>query len=450
MIYNQSKYNLHWAIKSLNELGEFRRGRSRHRPRNDKKLYENGIYPLVQTGEISAANLYVKKHSSFYNDFGLKQSKLWPTNTLCITIAANIAETALLGYPMCFPDSIVGFNAFPDESTELFMHYVFTFIKKAIQNSASGSIQDNINIDYLTSLKFRIPGKKYQDKISLILSSLDSKIELNNLINVELETMAKTIYDYWFVQFDFPDKKGKPYKSSGGKMIWNEELKREVPEGWEVKSLGDVESNIITGRTPATSNEDYFGGSIPFICIGDVRGNMHIINTEITLTQLGAESQNNKFIPKGAICVTCIASPGLVGFATRDSQTNQQLNSIVCQESDNRYYLYFYLTVYFKYSSAKTGNTFANMNKSDFSSIQVLKPKKEILTHFSNSLESTIEKILNNSIESQQLSELRDWLLPMLMNGQVSVGTAYEQVEEVLGMVAEGEMHYNNSIKGTN
>ena len=437
MIYNQSKYNMHWALKSLDELGEFRRGRSKHRPRNDRKLFENGAYPLVQTGEISAANLYVKNHFSSYNDFGLKQSKIWPKNTLCITIAANIAETALLGYPMCFPDSIVGFNAFPKESTELFMHYVFTFIKKAIQNSASGSIQDNINIDYLTSLKFRIPDKKYQDKISHILSALDAKIELNNRINAELEAMAKTIYDYWFVQFDFPDENSKPYKSSGGKMVWNEELKREVPEGWEIKRLGDVESNIITGRTPATSNADYFGGSIPFICIGDVRGNMHIINTEITLTQEGAETQNKKFIPKGAICVTCIASPGLVGFATKDSQTNQQLNSIVCEESENKYYLYFYLTDYFKYSSAKTGNTFANMNKSDFSSIQVLKPKKEILTHFSNTLDSTIEKILNNSKENQQLSHLRDWLLPMLMNGQVSVGKAYEQVEEVLGMVAE-------------
>ncbi|KXK45187.1 MAG: Type I restriction modification DNA specificity domain protein [Bacteroidetes bacterium OLB10] len=157
MIYNDSKYNSDWAIKPLNKLGEFNRGKSKHRPRNDKRLFDNGTYPLVQTGEISAANLYIRSHSAAYNDFGLKQSKLWPENTLCITIAANIAETALLGYPMCFPDSIVGFNAYPEESSELFMHYVFTYIKRAIQNSASGSIQDNINIDYLTSFKFSNP-----------------------------------------------------------------------------------------------------------------------------------------------------------------------------------------------------------------------------------------------------------------------------------------------------
>lgn len=202
MRLNTSKYNEHWHDKTLNELGNFHRGKSRHRPRNDIALFENGIYPLVQTGEIKAANLYVTRHCNTYNDFGLSQSKLWPKHTLCITIAANIAETALLGYPMCFPDSVVGFNAYPEESSELFMHYVFTYIRRAIQNSASGSIQDNINIDYLTGLKFKIPLKEYQDKITAVLSGFDKKIELNNQINSELERMAKTLHDYWFEQFE--------------------------------------------------------------------------------------------------------------------------------------------------------------------------------------------------------------------------------------------------------
>ena len=157
MIFNHSKYNNHWTTVQLSDLGEFRRGKSKHRPRNDKKLFENGSYPLVQTGEIKGANLYINNHSVTYNEFGLQQSKLWDKNTLCITIAANIAETAILGYPMCFTDSIVGFNSFKNKSTELFVHYVFTYIKRAIQNAASGSIQDNINIDFLTKLKFKIP-----------------------------------------------------------------------------------------------------------------------------------------------------------------------------------------------------------------------------------------------------------------------------------------------------
>lgn len=186
MIYNESKYNQHWNTKKLSNLGEFSRGKSKHRPRNDEKLFEGGGYPLVQTGEIKDANLYITHHEKEYGEFGLKQSKMWEAETLCITIAANIAETALLSYPMCFPDSIVGFQAYKDISSEKFMYYVFNFIKHSIQNSATGSTQDNINIDYLTSLEFKIPSKKVQDEIVSILSSIDKKIILNNTINDNL------------------------------------------------------------------------------------------------------------------------------------------------------------------------------------------------------------------------------------------------------------------------
>ena len=250
-----------WEITSLSELGTFSRGKSKHRPRNDAKLFEGGTYPLVQTGDVKAANLYITKNDSYYNDFGLKQSKLWPAGTLCITIAANIAETAILSYPMCFPDSIVGFNANPEKSSELFVYYFFEYIKKEIQKSASGSIQDNINIDYLSKMRIKVPEKDYQDKIVEVLSSIDKKILLNNQINQELEDMAKTLYDYWFVQFDFPDQNGKPYKSSGGKMVYNPELKREIPEGWGVDSLWNI-ANFYNGLAmqkyrPDTNEDDY-------------------------------------------------------------------------------------------------------------------------------------------------------------------------------------------------
>ena len=198
MIYNESKYNRQWETKKLSELGVFARGKSKHRPRNDERLFEGGGYPLVQTGEIKDANLYIRHHEQEYGDFGLKQSKLWNTGTLCITIAANIAETAILAYPMCFPDSIVGFSANHEKSSEKFMYYIFEYIKKSIQNAATGSIQDNINIDYLTSLDFKVPSKKYQDEMVMLLSAIDEKILLNSEINDNLEQQAKLIYDYWY------------------------------------------------------------------------------------------------------------------------------------------------------------------------------------------------------------------------------------------------------------
>jgi len=262
-----------------------------------------------------------------------------------------------------------------------------------------------------------------QQKIANVLSILDAKIELNNRINVELETMAKTLYDYWFVQFNFPDEQGKPYKSSGGKMVWNKELKRDIPAGWVDKKLEDIENNIVTGKTPPTNNNDFFDGGVPFITIGDIRGNMHITNTQIKLSEKGAEFQKNKYIPKGAICVSCIASPGLIGFTSELSQTNQQINSIVCKKDVDRYYLYFALADYFKFAGGvKIGNTFANMNKGDFSSINLIYPTNPlILEQFSKIIKPIVSKTLNNSLEINTLSKLRDWLLPMLMNGQIKV-----------------------------
>ena len=186
MIYNEGKYNQHWQTKKLSDLGTFSRGVSKHRPRNDERLFEGGGYPLVQTGEIKNANLYVTQHTQEYGEFGLKQSKLWDKDTLCITIAANIAETAILSYPMCFPDSVVGFTADKMQSSELFMYYVFDYIRHAIQNAASGSIQDNINIDYLTQLDFKVPSKEYQDLIVGLLSNIDKKIISNEKINDNL------------------------------------------------------------------------------------------------------------------------------------------------------------------------------------------------------------------------------------------------------------------------
>ncbi|TVZ47470.1 restriction endonuclease subunit S [Olleya sp. Hel_I_94] len=298
-------------------------------------------------------------------------------------------------------------------------------------------------------IPIKLPNLSTQKHIAKVLSDLDAKIEVNNKINQELEAMAKTLYDYWFVQFDFPDANGKPYKSSGGNMVFNEALKREIPEGWEVKNLESVESNIVTGKTPSTKKDEFYNGEIPFITIGDIRGNMHITETEQTLSELGGNQNPNKFLPKGSICVTCIASPGLVGFVTKDSQTNQQINSIICKNHEIRYYLYFYLKDYFKFAKASSGSTFSNMNKGDFSAIKTIKPTEEILNNFSHQIEASINKILINQLENQKLSELRDWLLPMLMNGQVTVASlrGTKQSHDVnsdatLGMVAEDNAKY--------
>lgn len=260
-----------------------------------------------------------------------------------------------------------------------------------------------------------------QEKVR-ILTLINRKIAINHQINAQLEQMAKTLYDYWFVQFDFPDENGKPYKSSGGEMVYNETLKREIPKGWEVKSLEEVEPNIITGKTPSTQNEEFFNGNIPFITISDIRNNMFIFQTEQKLSKTGAESQSSKYLPKDSLCVSCIATVGLIGFTTQKSQTNQQINSIIFKNKYNGPYFYFYLKDYFVVGKAKTGNTFANMNKGDFANIKMIYPSSNIIEKFFQNIVYSFQKIKKLQKQNQQLTQLRDFLLPILMNGQVGVG----------------------------
>lgn len=308
-----------------------------------------------------------------------------------------------------------------DETNTDFLYYKLNSISFAPY--ITGSAQPKLNKENLLNIELYIPSREHQDKIAKVLTLLDQKIQTNNQINQELEAMVKTLYDYWFVQFDFPDQNGKPYKSSGGKMVYSPELKREIPEGWGVETLKDFESKIITGKTPSRANSDNFGGEIPFITIGDIRGNTFIYNTSETLTDLGASVQQNKYLPEGSLCVSCIATVGEIGFTIEWSHTNQQINSIVFEDETNRYYLYFALKNYFENAnaSAKTGNTFANMNKEDFSGIRIILPRNEIKNNFHKMTEPYFAQIKCLQGQNQELTQLRDWLLPMLMNGQVKV-----------------------------
>lgn len=294
--------------------------------------------------------------------------------------------------------------------------------RKVITNNAFMTLRASFNEDIFSFLKLYLPEIRQQEKIGNFLYFIYQKIQTNKKIIAELESMAKTLYDYWFVQFDFPDENGKPYKSSGGKMVYNNELKREIPIGWGVENLLSIESNIVTGKTPTTSNLNFYNGDIPFITIKDIRNNLFIANTEQTLSKSGAESQKKQYIEANSLCISCIATVGLVGITTAKSQTNQQINSVSCKNQENVPYLYFALKDYFKnLSTIKSGATFKNMNKTEFSSILILLPTSKIKRNFYEIINPTFRKIKNLNLENTQLTTLRDWLLPMLMNGQVSV-----------------------------
>lgn len=416
MIINDSKYSEHWAVKPLNKLGDFSRWKSKHRPRNDEKLFVNGKYPFIQTWEVKSANMFIKKHNWTYNEFWLNQSKIWKEWTLCITIAANIAETAILEYPMCFPDSIVWFNAFPDESSEIFMYYLFGYIKKAIQNSASWSIQDNINIDYLTSLRLRIPHKDYQNKIVKVLESIDFKIENNIKINLQLEEMAKTLYGYWFFQFDFPDKNWNPYKSSGWKMVWNEELKREIPEGWEYKNLSSI-FEFQKWVEPWAS--EYFDtrkdmNSIWFYRVWDIDW--------VTTTYIDRTLKDFQIANEDDVLVTFDGSVWKLWFWIHWAFSSW-LRKIYDKTWKFNNALVF--SIFRDERIIATIHQFATwsiiLHASSSIEHLAIPFEEDTYLNFQEKVSPIYQKLVDSKKENKKLWEIRDWLLPMLMNGQVSV-----------------------------
>ena len=260
-----------------------------------------------------------------------------------------------------------------------------------------------------------------EECIGNMILSFCTKINVNRRINDNLEAMAKQLYDYWFVQFDFPNEVGKPYKSSGGAMVWNEKLKRKIPQGLDATKIGDIEKNIITGKTPSCADDGNFGGDIPFVTIDDIRGNLFVFEAQRTLSTKGADSQEQKYLPIGSLSVSCIGTIGVMGFVARLAQTNQQINSIVFKHEYNKEFLYFSLKLYFENTKAKTGNVFANMSKEEFASIFVAYPPKQILQAFHNKVAPIFDSIKNNIEEINSLTKQRDELLPLLMNGQATV-----------------------------
>lgn len=307
------------------------------------------------------------------------------------------------------------------QKDKLDVDYLFYNLKLNRQNG-TGSGQPQITIPEISEKIISVPPLLTQQKIASVLSALDSKIELNNRINAELEAMAKTIYDYWFVQFDFPDKKGKPYKSSGGKMVWNEDLKREIPEGWEVKRIKEFADTGSGGTPLSTKKEFYDNGNIPWINSGEVNSSF-IIEAKKFITEEGLNNSSAKIFPRGTILMAMYgATAGQVSLMDFDASTNQAICAILPNDKRIVPYLKFGLHQMYQYLiNLSSGSARDNLSQDKIRDLLFVIPDDRILVRFYEVASSNFDKILINLKENKQLASLRDWLLPMLMNGQVKV-----------------------------
>jgi len=366
---------------------------------------------ILKKGQVA-----ITKDSETPNDIGVS------------TYISEDFEDVVLGYHLALitPDN--------DKLNGQFLHYWLNTkqAKRYFENNAGGSGQRcTLVLDCIKSTPLYLPNLSTQEKIAKVLSDLDAKIELNNKINRELEAMAKTLYDYWFVQFDFPNEQGKPYKSSGGKMVYNAELKREIPEGWEVKKLSEI-ANITMGQSPEGSSYNDDGiGEIFFQGSTDFGWRYPTIRQYTT--------QPSRRAKAGDILLSVRAPVGTLNIADNDCCIGRGLAALNSKSGYDSYL--YYVMEYFKQifdNRNNAGTTFGSITKDDLFSLKLVYPKDDILKKYNQSVFKYNLIILNNHKQNQQLSELRDWLLPMLMNGQVTV----KEAEEKLSMAAEPSVEY--------
>ena len=398
-----------WDVCRIDDLGTVNRGKSKHRPRNDSILF-GGSYPFIQTADVKKANLYITEYDTTYSDIGLAQSKLWDKGTLCITIAANIAESAILGIDACFPDSVVGFIPHKGKADLKFVKYLLDEFKVYMQQISKGTTQDNLSLDKLRRVKFNVPDYETQVKIANTLSTYDDLIENNNKRIKLLEQMAENLYKEWFVRFRFPC-----YESA--------EFENGIPKGWEIYQAQNL-FNISIGRTPDRKQFDFFTTNKDdalWVSISDMKDNMFITKSSEYLTDEAIKKVNMPMVEEGTVLLSFKLSVGRVSITTKRSCTNEAIAHFKTNDKELLEYTYLYLKL-FNYQNLGNTSAIGNaVNSTIIKKMKFLLPNRELIQKFHNCTKDIFVQIKNVMNENENLIKQRDLLLPRLMSGKLEV-----------------------------
>ena len=413
-----------WKEKTLGELS-IRVSSGLTPIKSNKKFWENPSIPWLKTDQLGEK--YIFDTNTKISKEALEQTSLriYPENTVSIAMygeGKTRGNISIIKAPMTTNQACCNIEIDPKLADVEYVYYYLKTQYDSLRKLSSG-VRKNLNSNDIKNYKIYIPESvSVQKSIIRILTSLDNKINLNNQINQELEAMAKTLYDYWFVQFDFPDQNGKPYKSSGGKMVYHPELKREIPEGWGVAKVEDI-AQTGSGGTPKSTNVSYYSnGEIPWINSGELEQTV-ITSTSNFITEEGLNNSSAKLFPSGTILVAMYgATAGKVSFLTFEASTNQAICAIMLTDIRMRYYLKNVIEDLYQYLvKLSTGSARDNLSQDMIKNIKVVIPSNDILDRFYDFSNNIIKEITKKQQENEQLTQLRDWILPMLMNGQVKV-----------------------------
>ncbi|MCD8411889.1 restriction endonuclease subunit S [Tenacibaculum finnmarkense] len=399
-------------------------------PKTKVSEYWNGDIGWLSVTDFNNDLRFVYDTEKKITEKGVKESntKFLNKGDIIISARGTVGVLAQVGKPMCFNQSCFGIRGKENIANTDFLYYSLKNYVKNIIKRSQGSVFNTINLKSFDLMEIEIPKSiSTQKSIAKVLSDLDSKIAINNKINAALEAMVKTLYDYWFVQFDFPDKNGKPYKSSEGKMIFNEDLKREIPVGWESGTF-ETFSTIIGGSTPSKSITENFTKEVNMSWItpkdlSQNKGKKFITRGEWDVTNLGIKSASLKIMPKGTVLLSSRAPIGYLAISRKEVTTNQGFKSFVPKENYSSEFIYYSVKNQIpKIEAYSSGSTFKEVSLSVLKTIKISIPNKNILEKYYKISKPIFKEQNLLELENQKLSELRDWLLPMLMNGQVRVG----------------------------
>ncbi len=402
-------------------------------PKTSIPEYWNGDIPWLSVVDFNTGDKYVYATEKTITQFGLDNSstKLLQKNDIIISARGTVGAMAMLPFPMAFNQSCFGIRAKKEIVDADYLFYATKCkIEELKQKSKTGNVFKSINLDTFEMLELNLPSLKEQKKIAATLSTLDDKISLNEQINRNLEELARLIYDYWFVQFDFPDKNGKPYKSSGGKMVWNEKLKRDIPAGWQTARVRDVILPIERGIS-YSSDEITDPNGTPMINLAcfDKKGNYRTGEFKYFT---GKFKNEDKVYPYDMLiaCTDLTQKADIIGtpiFAPTESPFyvfSMDLIKISPIRSSDKQFLYYYLkhpAFHHYIKPFASGTTVKHLRVDGLLDYPIFLPDEKIRDVFADVMEPIRRKIADNSSQCVELSKMRDYLLPLLMNGQVSV-----------------------------
>ena len=313
------------------------------------------------------------------------------------------------------------------DSRYLFFFLLTPKMKHEMICRAEGSTVPHLNMSDIRNLEIPLPlpSLPEQKAIAHVLSTLDDKIELNTRMNRTLEELGQAIFKRWFVDFEFPDEKGRPYKSSGGEMVESEELGQEIPMGWKVGAILEI-ADLLSGGTPKTKVDEYWGGKIPWVSAKDVTNSQgtFILSTERTITEAGVSNSNAKMLPKNTIVITARGTVGNYCILGRQMTINQTNYGLKAKRDFSDLFVFFMVSnLVSRMKSHSYGTVFDTITTRTFKDMKIIKPPESILYNFYKKIMNPMEQILANLNEIQTLTALRDAFLPRLMSGKLRVKT---------------------------